>query len=231
MVEGVVDMISGKLSGKRYKVIEAIDRFGVVTTEQLKRYLSDVHFNTIYRARQQGLDLGYIHERVYGMRKLTGITDRGAKLIGKNLKGVSLGNDDMHHQLISNQVLFSFLDEYKDSDVSFQTERDIITEMQFTLPMEELKKPNKMRHIRREIPDFTLIIDGQVIAIEVEISRKTNKRIEEKLKKYKNSNQYDSIFYICGNDYIRKAVGNVNDYLNAGISFLMLDEVIDPEEV
>lgn len=231
MVEGVVEMISSNISGKRLKVIEAIDRFGAITTDQLKRFLSDVHFNTIYRARQQGLDLGYIEERVYGMRKLTAITDRGAKLIGKNLKGVSLANNDMYHQLISNEVLFSFLEEYKDRDVSFQTERDIITEMQFTLPMAELKKPNKMRHIKKEIPDFTLTIDGKIIAIEIEISRKTNKRVEEKLKKYRNSKQYDSVFYICGNDYIRKAVGNVNDYLNAGISFLMLSEFIDPEGV
>src|SRR5699024_8823451 len=141
-----------------------------------------------------------------------------------NLKGVSLTNDDMYHQLLSNQVLLTFLDDYQDSEVSFQTERDIITEMQLILPASELKKPNKIRHLEKEIPDLTITIDGKLIAIEIEVSRKTYKRIEEKLKKYKRNEQYDSVFYICGNDYIRKAVENVNENLNAGIRFLMLNE-------
>lgn len=221
----------GSVFSKSFRVIEAIDRFGAITTAQLGHYLPDVNQSTVYRARRQGVSSGYIHERVYGMRKLVAITDQGAKFVGKNLKGVSLTNDDMYHQLLSNQVLLTFLDDYQDSEVSFQTERDIITEMQLILPASELKKPNKIRHLEKEIPDLTITIDGKLIAIEIEVSRKTYKRIEEKLKKYKRNEQYDSVFYICGNDYIRKAVENVNENLNAGIRFLMLNEVINPEEV
>lgn len=231
MSEGVLKMVFESGSSKSYRVIEAVDRFGAIVTGQLGRYLSNTNQSTIFRSRKKAIELGYIHERVYGKRKLIAITNRGADFIGKNLKGVNLTNDDMYHQLIGNEVLFSFLDEYQDRDVHFQTERELITEMQLTLPVSELKKPNKVKNLHKEIPDFTLTIDGKVVAIEVEISRKTNKRIEEKLKKYKRNDRYDSVFYICGNDYIRKAVGKVNEYLNAGISFLMLDDVINSEEV
>jgi len=230
--EGVLELSFGSVSSKSFRVLEAIDRFGAITTAQLEHYLGDVNQSTIFRARKRAISLEYVHERVYGMRKLVAITDRGAKFIGKNLKGVNLTNDDMYHQLISNQVLLTFLDDYqKDSDVSFQTERDIITEAQIVLPASEWRKQNKLKNLWKEVPDFIITIDGKVIAVEIEISRKTNKRIEEKLKKYKFSDQYDSVFYICGNDYIKRAVGQVNDNLNAGISFLMLNEVISPEEV
>ncbi|QPR70524.1 hypothetical protein I6G80_00005 (plasmid) [Bacillus licheniformis] len=41
------------LSEKRRKVVEAIDRFGVITSVQLERYLKDLGVMTIYRARAQ----------------------------------------------------------------------------------------------------------------------------------------------------------------------------------
>jgi len=231
LLEGVLGVSIAGLSGKKFSVLEAIDRFGVVTTNQLGHYLSDVNASTIYRARKRSLSLGYIHERIYGMRKLVAITDSGAEFIGRNLKGVNLTNNDMYHQLISNQVLLSFLDDYRNDDVSFQTERDIIREEQISLSKADLSKPNKIKNLWKEVPDIVLTIDGKVIAIEVEISRKTNKRIEQKLKKYKSQKRYDSVFYICGNEDIRRAVENINNNLNAGISFLMLHEVINPEEV
>lgn len=231
MSEGVLGLRFAGLSGKKFRVLEAIDRFGVITTAQLERYLGDINASTIYRARKRGLSLGYVRERVYGMRKLVAITDSGAKFIGRNLKGVNLTNNDMYHQLIGNQVLLTFLDDYQDDNVGFQTERDIIKEEQISRSATELNKPNKIKNLWKEVPDIVITINGKVIAIEVEISRKTNKRIEQKLKKYKNQERYDSVFYICGNEDIRRAVENINDNLNAGIRLLMLHEVINPEEV
>lgn len=233
-MEGVAVMESSVLSEKKIKVLETVDRFGAITTAQLNEYLIDLHFNTIYRARKHCMSLGYIDERVYGMRKLVAITDKGAKFIGKNLKGVSLVNNDMYHQLISNQVLLKYLIRYRDErqrQVSFMTERDIITEKQLSMSLDELRQPNRVRYLWKEVPDFILTIDDKVLAFEIELSRKTNRRVEEKLRKYKKEDKYDAVYYICGNDYIRRSVGNVNDGLNAGINFLMLDDVIDIKEV
>lgn len=234
MVEGVIELCSKPLSSMRYKVIETIDRFGAITMEQLSRFLFDMNWRTVHRGKNQGIELGYVQERPYGLRKLLSITDFGAQFIGKNLKGVSLNNNDLYHQLISNEVLLKFIFEYRDQkgfEVFYMTERDIITERQTSMPASELKKPNRAKYLYKKLPDFTLTINGKVMAFEIEISRKMNNRIEDKVKKYKINSDYDAVYYVCGNDYIYRSVKKVSDDLNAGIHFLMLDDVINPMEV
>lgn len=219
------------ISPKKYKVLEALDRFGAATIQQIDTYLEDVVYMTVFRAKEHLLQLGFIHERYYGKKRLLAITDEGTRYIGDNLKGVSLTNNDMYHQLMSNQVLLAYLKDYLDSDIQFETERDIITRTQIEMSRYGKEKYKTVNRLRKDIPDLIITLNGHVNAIEVEISRKTNKRIEEKLMKYKTSREYDSVFYICGNNNIWNAVHNINERLNAGIVMEMLSNVIDPKEV
>lgn len=224
-------------SNKRYDVIKAIDRFGAITSLQLERYLKEVSRTTIYRARLQGHEFGYVHERNYGGRSLIAITDAGAQFIGKNYKGESLLNDDMYHRIISNEVLFTFLEDYQNKGVDYldyKTERDIMRDVQLSMSLKELNKPNRIKNLMNEIPDIILDVNHKEIAIEVELSPKSNNRLKRKLKLYKNSldkGVYDSVVYICGNHYIQKSVEKMSDYLNVGIKFVMLEDIIDSEEV
>lgn len=222
------------LSPMRRRVVEMIDRFGAITVEQLNRCLSDMSWKTVHRAKNQGVELGYVQERPYGLRKLVSITNDGAVFIGKNLKGVSLTNNDLYHQLLSNEVLLKYVSQYRDDrgfEVNYMTERDIVTERQVSMPAAELNKRNRVKNLYKEVPDFILKINGKVLAFEIEISRKMTKRVEDKLKKYKSSEEYDGVFYICGNEYIWRSVKRISDNLNADIRFLMLDQVVDPMEV
>lgn len=214
------------ISPKKLKVLEAVDRFGAITISQIDKFLEDVSYPTIFRAKDHLLSLGFIHERFYGKKRLLAITDEGAKYIGHNLKGVSLTNNDMYHQLICNQVMLSYLSDYGEKNITFETERDIITKFQV-----EMSQYETVLHLRKRIPDLIITLNGHVNALEIEISRKTNKRLQEKLKQYKMSDEYDTVFYICGNENIRNAVHNVNERLNAGITLEMLNNVIDPGEV
>lgn len=219
------------ISPKRFKVLEAVDRFGAVTISQIDEYLEDVSYQTIFRAKDHLLRLGFIHERFYGRKRLLAITDEGAKYIGHNLKGVSLTNNDMYHQLMCNQVLLSYLDDYSGKNMTFETERDIITRFQIEMSRLETNRNETVLHLRKRIPDLIITLNGHINALEIEISRKTNKRLQEKLRQYKMSDEYDTVFYICGNKSIHNAVHNVNERLNAGITLEMLNNVIDPGEV
>lgn len=234
---GVLEVPLSVFSNKRYDVIKAIDRFGAITSLQLERYLKEVSRTTIYRARLQGNEFGYIHERNYGGRSLIAITDAGAQFIGKNHKGESLLNDDMYHRIISNEVLFTFLEDYQNKGVDYldyKTERDIMRDVQLSMSLKELNKPNRIKNLMNEIPDIILNVNHKKIAIEVELSPKSNNRLKRKLKLYKNSldkGVYDSVVYICGNHYIQKSVEKMSDYLKVGLKFIMLEDIIDSEEV
>lgn len=224
-------------SNKRYKVIEAIDKFGVITSLQLEKYLGNVSRTTIFRARQQAINLGYVQERSYGGRSLIAITAKGAKFIGHNYKGESLLNDDMYHRVISNEVLFTFIDDYRSKGVEYlqyDTERDILRDMQLSLSFNELNKPNRVKNLIKEIPDIILYINDYKIAIEIELSPKTNYRLEKKLNRYKESlknDKYSSVVYVCSNEYIKQSLEKVSNHLNVEINFMMLEDIINSEEV
>ncbi|QPR75170.1 hypothetical protein I6G80_24500 (plasmid) [Bacillus licheniformis] len=69
------------LSEKRRKVVEAIDRFRRYHECQLERYLKDLGVMTIYRARAQGEELGFVETKAFGRRKVFALQRRDRILL------------------------------------------------------------------------------------------------------------------------------------------------------
>ncbi|MEK5009589.1 hypothetical protein MHI11_20740 [Bacillus sp. FSL K6-3312] len=219
------------LSEKRRKVVEAIDRFGVITSVQLERFLKDMGVMTIYRARAQGEELGFVETKTFGRRKVLCITKSGSKFIGHIGSAAGLSYSTLQHDLTVNDVIFSLLERYaaKGTEFSFKTERELTRELVLSLSVEQARKPNALRHIAQEVPDFLLVNSERRFAFEVELSRKTSARIEKKMHQYKKSIQnglYDRVFYICKEDAIRNQVHAFASSIGVDISFIMLDDLL-----
>ncbi|WP_173918956.1 replication-relaxation family protein [Halobacillus sp. Marseille-Q1614] len=224
------------LSEKRKEVLETIDRFGVITNRQLEKFLSYMGVNTIRRGRQQLIELGFIEERSFGRRKVSGITKKGSEYVGQIMTGASSSYSQLQHDLTVNEIVHALMQQYKEKShsVTFRTEREITRQAFLSLSYDEVKKPNKLRHLSKEVPDFLLIFGDKPFAFEVELNRKTHQRIEKKIKQYKHSleeSTYAKVFYICKDEGIRNHVESFAKGVGVDIQFLMLHEVIDSEEV
>ncbi|MFG6150610.1 replication-relaxation family protein [Halobacillus sp. B23F22_1] len=224
------------LSEKRKEVLETIDRFGVITNRQLEKFLSYMGVNTIRRGRQQLKELGFIEEKSFGRRKVSTITKKGSEYVGQIMTGASSSYSQLQHDLTVNEIVHALVQQYKEKghSVTFLTEREVIRKAFLSLSYEEIKKPNKLRHLSKEVPDFLLNFRDQSFAFEVELNRKTHQRIEKKVQQYKQSveeNTYSRVFYICKDEGIRRHVESFAKGVGVDIHFLMLHEVIDDEEV
>ncbi|MBW7636356.1 hypothetical protein K1I48_23330 [Bacillus licheniformis] len=223
------------LSEKRRKVVEAIDRFGVITSVQLERYLKDLGVMTIYRARAQGEELGFVETKAFGRRKVLCITKKGSNFIGRIGSAASAGYSTLQHDLTVNDVIFSLLERYaaQGKDFGFKTERELVQELLLSMSVEQTRKPNALRHVAQEVPDFILVNSERRFAFEVELSRKTSARIQKKMNQYKKSLQnglYDRVFYICKEDAIKKHIQAFASSVGVNISFIMLDDLITGED-
>lgn len=225
------------LSEKRKDVLVLIDRFGVITNHQLEKFLDYMGVNTIRRARKQLLELGFIDERVFGRRKVCAITKKGSEYVGKIMTAANNSYSNLQHDLSVNEVVFKLVNDYKNKGqiISFTTEREITREAFLSLSYQEINKPNKLRHLKNEVPDFVLLLnDTNRLAFEVELNAKSNKRIERKMKQYKESvanDVYSKVFYICKDEGIKRHVELFAKGIGIDIKFLMLNQLMDSEEV
>lgn len=234
-IERVVEM-DFILSEKRKDVLVLIDRFGVITNRQLEKFLPHMNFNTVRRARNQLKELGFIDEKSYGRRKVSTITKKGSEYVGNIMTGAGSSYANLQHDLTANELVYTLVNQYKEKgyQVTFDTEREIMRDVYLTLSYEEIKKPNKLRHLSKEVPDFLLKVNGQTIAFEVELNRKTNSRIEKKVRQYKKSideGAYSKVIYICRDEVIKKHVEIFANGVDLNIGFLDLNSLINEEEV
>lgn len=231
--EGVLRM-DFILSQKRKEVLILIDRLGVTTNRQLEKFLPHLGVNTIRRGRQQLKELGFINEKSFGKRKVSTITKKGSEYVGNIMTGGGDSYSTLQHDLTANEIIYKLITSYKDKghSVLYKTERELIREAFLALSYDEMKKPNKLRHLDKEVPDFVMKIGEQRIAFEVELSRKTNKRLQRKMYSYKNSISegiYTSVFYICRDETIKKHVHLFSQGVGLNIKFIMLDSLIESE--
>nr|WP_021038256.1 replication-relaxation family protein [Bacillaceae bacterium JMAK1]AGQ45423.1 Putative DNA relaxation protein [Bacillaceae bacterium JMAK1] len=218
------------LSEKRHKVIEYIDRFGVITSAQLERYLSDLGVMTIYRARAQGEEMGFIERGSYGQQKVLSITKQGSEYVGNIGRQAGISYSTLQHSLTINEVIFKLMYElgYRDRGYEFITERELREEIFDQLSYERSQQPNIMRTLRNEIPDFLLEKDGETLAFEVELNRKTRKRLHQKLKLYKQSleqGKYTHVFYITKDENLKKQIDKEAQNLSLNLRLLTLNEL------
>ncbi len=75
----------------------------------------------------------------------------------------------------------------------------------------------EMKQVSASIPDASFILkvsnDPYRVAFEMELNRKSNKRVELKLEHYIAKNEYDLILYVCGNDAIERHLKRIYEHV------------------
>ena len=152
------------------------------------------------------------HKRiVYGSPGVYYLTRKGAEVAESELSAVSEINLISYvHRIEVNKILISLLERYPNSIVV--TERELFKRV-FLESGKSLGEASKAK-----IPDGLLIHeDGTKDAIEVELTKKTNSRLYQQIKRYKkelNFNKYSRVLYFCSRDAIIDSLRFIIEELN-----------------
>ncbi len=77
---------SGILAAKQEKVLEVINRFGVISSTQLVDYLEgEISHVTVYNTKKKLLSLGFITEKKIGYTLVLAVRPRGVDYLGSPL--------------------------------------------------------------------------------------------------------------------------------------------------
>ncbi len=117
------------------------------------------------------------------------MSKKGVALAGSELSAVRhISIATIRHQLAVVNVYLNLLN---DKSIEFVTER-------------ELRDQNKGRYL----PDGMIIKDNQKIALEVELTAKSKKRISKILNQYRKDFSYQSVWYFCGDNQVMNQLNN-----------------------
>lgn len=221
------------VSEKRMKVLQLVDRFGVIGVTQLEKY-SGMATMTIYRARQQLEELKLIENKSFGRQKICVITKEGSDYVGSLKFAGPTGYSSLQHDLTVAEVLFIMKNRYLEQgrDLDFKTERELTREYAFTLANQN--QPMRWDYMAKNVPDFSLFNKERRVAYEVELSSKTNARIIRKMEQYRdliNSGHYTDVIYLCRDATILKSIQQSAD--GVGLKNLrasLIDQVLPSSE-
>lgn len=221
------------VSAKRMKVLELIDRFGVIAVTQLETY-SGMPKMTIYRARLQLEELKLIESKNFGRQRICVVTKEGSDYVGKLKFAGPSGFSSLQHDLTVAEALFVMKNRYLEQgrELNYQTERELTREYALTLANQN--QPMRWDYMAKNVPDFSLFNEERRVAYEVELSSKTNARIIRKMEQYReliNNGTYTDVIYLCGDTTILKSVQQSAE--GAGLKNLrasLLEQVLPSDE-
>lgn len=200
------------------KILRLINRFGFLGVAEIKRAWEIINKETLgekklYLRLKKIKDLNLVnHKRiVYGSPGVYYLTRKGAEVAESELSAVSEINLISYvHRIEVNKILISLLERYPNSIVV--TERELFKRV-FLESGKSLGEASKAK-----IPDGLLIHeDGTKDAIEVELTKKTNSRLYQQIKRYKeelNFNKYSRVLYFCSRDAIIDSLRFIIEELN-----------------
>lgn len=222
------------LSEKQSLVLQTVDRFGVLTSSQLTRFLKGkVSHVSVYDAKRKLVQLGFLSEEKLGRHLIIFIRPRGVSYLGSNLTTFTkLNYTLLNHTTVMNDCIIELLyqDKVDGAFPTFHTEREIrsnFIEQNFDLG--DKKDPTKLKNIPERIPDFIIIEDGKRIAYEVELTQKAKKRYVRKFELYRSqllNNEYNMIVYLCASESTLEMIEKVLQELNMDPNHVRL-ELID----
>ena len=221
------------VSEQRMKVLNWIDRFGVIGVSQLETY-SGMAKMTIYRARQQLEELKLIENKTFGRQTICVITKEGSNYVGNLKFGGPSGFSSLQHDLTVAEILFIMKNRYLEQgrDLNFKTERELTRE--YVLTLANRNQPMRWDYMAKNVPDFSLFNEERRVAYEVELSSKANARVIRKMEQYRdltNSGQYTDVIYICKNETILKAIQQSADGVGLkNLRVSLIDQVLPSGE-
>lgn len=229
------------LNDSQKHVLDIINKFGVMTTKQLIKYIDGQYSNSyIYKMIGQFVDYHILKHEKLGKQKYFHLTDVGFDLCSVSMhKFRKVNLAELNHDLQVNDFLIQQWLELKNQtlidDFEILTEREII--YSYLLEADKNnhgKSSNLVRNIRRSIPDglISFVKEGRntTIAYELELTQKFTSRYTQKIREYRNEfleGRYDVLIYMCNGIAIQKKIESViNDLgVNINVQFLQIDEV------
>lgn len=207
-------MISVLLPKKQEEVLEAINRFGVISSTQLSEYLKGkVSSVTIYAARPRLIELGFIAEEKIGRKLILYMRPSGVDYLGSSLTPFTKINfSGLKHQLLMNECILSLkrLALKSGSSFDFITERELRSNyLAQNFSKVDRQNPTLLKKLPDQIPDFVVIENGNSVAHEVELTQKSHKRYLRKFDMYAGevlSGRYTKVRYLCDSEKIKQVV-------------------------
>ncbi|PEK34113.1 hypothetical protein [Bacillus pseudomycoides] len=241
----------GILSEKQSLLLNAVSKFGLITKKQIERYIQGgIKHSTLYKVRNQLIDMGLIAVEKAGYNTVFYITEKGARHTGDTTVGyTSFPAVTLNHDLMVNECILTYLEILKarGQNVDFVSEKTLLKyelENAIFLTSEEKVKKNSVK-LRNRIPDFVLLIKNIdasgnehtiSYAYEVELHAKSKARYDDKFAHYKQlierDNYYTNVTYIVADNTVKNAVVRAASNklkVNEQIHFKMLDEVVKGE--
>lgn len=189
-----------KLTEREQEILTWIARHSYVTAKQVERVLG-VSQRISYRILQKLKEFGYVKNELV-MRSL-GVfyaTREGIEVAEIDMNSISgVGNlAELRHELMINDLEIMLMLEAKKQNQEFKwiTSREVKRQKYKVAARIEGSKLVKGQ--RDDLPDAYWIQNGNTAAVEVELSRKDKKRIQDKFKRYDAelaANRIQAIFY------------------------------------
>ncbi|MCE5086344.1 hypothetical protein [Mammaliicoccus sciuri] len=234
------------LNESQLYILDCINKFGVLTTQQLIKYIdgkfSDVY---IYKIITHFEELEIIKKEKLGKRKYFYLLQEGFKLSSNPMHMFrTIRLSELNHDLQVNDFLIQQSLELKNQtaidDFQILTEREIVYEhlskadSQSYRQFESSNKSNLVRNIKRNVPDGVISYESNgaktTIAYELELNQKYVSRYRQKMKDYRTEflqGRYDALVYMCNGKAIQHKIQSVLEELdiNINIQFVQIDEV------
>lgn len=203
------------LSEKRRELLKVIDRYGILTREQILERVDIAYKNMVYAVKQLE-ELEYIATYKLARGYAHYITKLGSEYIGainfgyvKNSKKEPNLATIEHNLLVNDCILEDMAyirEQLGDIHINITTEREQLAETILNLDLRQRtptqSKSLKMK-MRNRIPDYLLSFENQGATItnayELELSRKTKSALRAKLLWYKDEIQrktYTNVWYV-----------------------------------
>ncbi len=180
------------------KILRAINRFGYTDAKYVSTYFKWNRKLTYRRLRLLAQNDFLKHEQIFHHKAgVYRVTKNGAEMSNDHLSPIRKVNlATYEHQL---KVLNLSLKLTQEHDGDFISERELRHQFGFASIRD-----------KRHIPDGVLEIGEQRIAIEVELSVKSEKRLEKILRHYQKDFSYQNVWYYCGTQEIRNKIDRIS---------------------
>lgn len=214
------------LTDRDKNILKLINRFGFLGIAEIKRAWEITSHEVLgekklYHRMKILKDLNLVHHKrvVYGRPGVYYLTQKGAEVSESELSAISEINlISYSHRIEVNRILIKLLEKYPNSIAV--TERELFKRAY----LESGKVLGEAA--KAKIPDGLLIHEnGAKDAVEVELTKKTNSRLLQQTKRYReelNLNKYNRVLYFCSRDSIIDSLSFIVQNLNIANKILIL---------
>lgn len=202
------------LGDKQERVLELINRFGVITSTQIIDFLKgEISHVTVYNTLKKMKSLGFISEEKIGYQLIVFIRPRGVDYLNSNLTAFTKINYSMlQHQITMNDCILAFkkLSDKRNVEFKFISERELRSNyLDQNFSKKDRRNTTLLKKVPDRIPDFVLMEGSLKIACEVELTIKSKRRYKEKFERYRDeilNNEYSMVRYLCSDEKIIETI-------------------------